>query len=51
MVPEGPQRSYKVPECPKGPRRSKVTKKVAMITNEASKVAKEATKVLLCGTF
>ena len=47
MVPEGPQRSYKIPECPKGPRRSKVTKKVAMITHEDSKVAKEATKVLL----
>ena len=51
MFPEGSQRSYKVPECPKGPRRSKVTKKVAMITHEASKVAKKATKVLLCGTF
>ena len=25
MVPEGPRRSYKVPECQKGPRRSKVS--------------------------
>ena len=47
MVPEGPQISYKVPECPRGPKRSKVTKKVTIVTKEASKVAKEATKVLL----